>query len=97
MGEPDCEALFNIAKEMHMAIANPQAARAPASTQIFPSLEAETRTAVNTETAAFHLCREPQTLRLWACKQSGPIQPLRVHGRLAWPIADIRRLLGLAA
>ena len=61
----------------------------------FPALERETRAAVDTETAAFHLSREPQTLRVWACKENGPMRPLRVHGRLAWPTAEIRRLLGL--
>ena len=59
------------------------------------SLERETRTAVDTETAAFHLSRKPQTLRLWACMENGPLRPLRVHGRLAWPTAEIRRLLGV--
>ena len=61
------------------------------------SLERETRTAVDTETAAFHLSRKPQTLRLWACRENGPLRPLRVHGRLAWPTAEIRRLLGVTA
>lgn len=56
-------------------------------------LHAETRAAVDTETAAAHLSRRPQTLRLWACKENGPIRPIRVHGRLAWPTAELRRLL----
>ena len=63
----------------------------------FPPLDRETRSAVDTETAAYHLSREPQTLRVWACRDNGPIRPLRVHGRLAWPTADIRRLLGVPA
>lgn len=63
----------------------------------YPPLDRETRTAVDTETAAYHLSREPQTLRVWACRESGPIRPLRVHGRLAWPTAEIRRLLGVTA
>ena len=62
----------------------------------FPALDRDTRAAVDTETAAYHLSREPQTLRVWACKESGPLRPLRVHGRLAWPTAEIRRLLGVA-
>jgi hypothetical protein len=64
-------------------------------TGTFTPLERETRAAVNTETAAFHLGREPQTLRAWACKETGPISPRRVNGRLHWPTAEIRRLLGL--
>ena len=61
----------------------------------FVPLADETRTHVSTESAAFHLNREAQTLRVWACLQSGPIQPVRINGRLAWPIDSIRRLLGL--
>jgi hypothetical protein len=61
----------------------------------FPPLDCETRAALNTETAAHHLSRAPQTLRVWACREEGPIRPMRVHGRLAWPTAEIRRLLGV--
>lgn len=28
--------------------------------------------------------------------ENGPLRPIRVHGRLAWPVAEIRRLLGVA-
>lgn len=56
-------------------------------------IEIETRTVVDTATAAFHLNRQPQTLRVWACHEDGPIRPIRVNGRLAWPVAEIRRLL----
>lgn len=59
-------------------------------------LEKETRVALPTREAAQHLNRAAQTLRLWACHDNGPLRPIRVHGRLAWPVADIRRLLGLA-
>lgn len=55
----------------------------------------ETRTALPTHEAAWHLSRAEQTLRLWACKQDGPIRPIRLHGRLLWPVSDLRRLLGL--
>lgn len=63
----------------------------------FVSLDAETRTAVDTATAAYHLSRQPQTLRAWACLENGPLRPVRVHGRLAWPVAELRRVLGVAA
>lgn len=56
-------------------------------------LELETRPAIPTDAAAFHLCKKPQTLRVWACFQSGPIHPLRINGRLLWPVAAIRALL----
>ena len=60
------------------------------------SLASETRAAVDTATAAFHLNRQPQTLRAWACRESGPLRPIRVCGRLAWPVAELRRVLGLS-
>ena len=66
------------------------------SVQHFVPLDAENRTAVDTKTAAYHLNRAQQTLRIWACFENGPLRPLRVNGRLAWPVADIRRLLGVA-
>lgn len=59
----------------------------------FPSLDAINRPAVPTEQAAFYLLRQPQTLRLWACKENGPLRPTRINGRLAWSVAEIRRLL----
>lgn len=59
-------------------------------------LERETRSAIPTIEAAGHLNRAAQTLRLWAANESGPIRPLRVHGRLAWPVNELKRLLGVA-
>lgn len=60
------------------------------------SLANETRAVLPTDEAARHLNRAAQTLRIWACTESGPIRPVRVNGRLAWPVADIRRVLGVA-
>ena len=60
------------------------------------ALERETRATLPTTEAAFHLNRAQQTLRLWACLEDGPIRPLRIHGRLAWPVSELRRLLGVA-
>ena len=61
----------------------------------FTPLELETRPAVDTAAASFFLGRRPQTLRGWACLENGPLRPLRINGRLAWPVAEIRRLLGV--
>lgn len=58
-------------------------------------LTQEARTALPTVEAAHHLNRSPQTLRLWACKENGPLRPIRVHGRLQWKTADLRALLGV--
>jgi hypothetical protein len=58
-----------------------------------PNLEDETRTHVDTRCAAYWLNRKEQTLRAWASSEKGPIRPDRIHGRLAWPVAEIRNLL----
>ncbi len=60
----------------------------------FPPLEQETRPAVTTEQAAYYLNRRPQTLRGWAMTGK-VITPTRCHGRLAWPVAEIKRILGV--
>jgi hypothetical protein len=59
----------------------------------FPPLDEITRTAITTEEASFYLNRKPQTLRSWACLENGPIRPLRINGRLAWPVREIKLLL----
>ena len=59
---------------------------------IVPLLE-EKRSALPTREAALHLSRAEQTLRIWACTESGPIRPIRINGRLAWRVDDIRALL----
>jgi len=63
----------------------------------FPPLNLELREVVPTDCAAFHLNRRPQTLRVWACLETGPIRPIRINGRLAWPVAELRRLLEVSA
>jgi hypothetical protein len=63
--------------------------------KFFIPLSHETRTAVDTAAAAMHLGRQPQTLRGWASREDGPLRPIRINGRLAWPVAELRRLLGV--
>ena len=63
---------------------------------VFPPLEEITRPAVDTAAAAHYLNRRPQTLRGWACHEDGPLRPLRVNGRLAWPVSELRRVLGVS-
>jgi hypothetical protein len=59
----------------------------------FVPLDKEIRSHVPTDAAAFYLNRKPQTLRIWACYQNGPIQPARINGRLAWCLNNIKKLL----
>jgi hypothetical protein len=62
----------------------------------FPPLESVTRPTVETAAAAFYLNRRPQTLRIHACRETGALRPIRINGRLAWPVAELRRILGVA-
>lgn len=59
----------------------------------YTALERENRTVIDTNEAAFHLGRKPQTLRKWACHEDGPLRPVRIMGRLAWNVADIMRIV----
>lgn len=59
-------------------------------------LALETRSALPTPEAAYHLNRAQQTLRLWAMRNDGPVKAMRIHGRLAWPVAEIKALMGVA-
>ncbi|MDX9843750.1 MAG: hypothetical protein RBT42_08330 [Aquabacterium sp.] len=63
----------------------------------FPPLEQVNRPTVPTEQAAHYLLRCPQTLRIWACKENGPLRPIRINGRLGWPVSELRRVLGVPA
>lgn len=60
-------------------------------------LELVTKPSLTTDEAAYYLNRRPQTLRIWACREGGPIRPLRIPGSkgLLWRTADLRRLLGI--
>ena len=65
--------------------------------QQFPPLESVTRQTVDTATAAYYLNRRPQTLRTWAMNSgTGPVPCIRINGRLAWPVSELRRVLGVA-
>lgn len=63
----------------------------------FVPLHLENRTHVTTSVMCRHLGRKEQTARIWAMRENGPLRPIRVNGRLAWPVAEIRRLLGVPA
>ena len=67
------------------------------SIQQFPPLESVTRPTVDTAAAAYYLNRRPQTMRAWACLENGPLRPVRINSRLAWPVSEIKRVLGVAA
>lgn len=62
-------------------------------TNQFTPLEQVSRPTVPTDAAAYYLNRQPQTLRAWASLENGAMRPVRINGRLAWPVAKIRALL----
>ena len=76
----------HLAQDVKTALLDKQA-------KLYPSLDVETRTAIPTDNAAYHLNRKSQTLRSWACFDNGPIRPVRINGRLAWLVADIKTIL----
>ena len=71
--------------------------RAATDPQQFPPLELVNRPTVDTAAAAYYLNRKPQTCRAWACLENGPVRPLRINGHLAWPVSELRRVLGVPA
>ena len=72
--------------------------RAVSEPQQFPALELVNRPTVPTEQAAYYLNRRPQTLRGWACAETYPegLRPIRLQGRLCWPLSGIKAALGVA-
>lgn len=81
---------------MHAALSSAAVPPPPIAPRQFQPLELEARPTVPTAQAAHYLNRRPQTLRAWACLENGPIRPVRVNGILAWPVAEIRRVLGVS-
>jgi len=84
----------NNASQMHREHAHPEFG----SSGQYAPLHMESRAVVPTDCAAFHLNRRPQTLRCWAMRQPEDMpRPIRVNGRLAWRVDDLRRVLGVMA
>jgi hypothetical protein len=75
---------------LHSSEAGQQAA------QQYTPLAQEFRPTVDTAAAAHYLHLAPQTMRIYACKENGPLRALRINGRLHWKTEDIRRLLGVS-
>ena len=82
-----------------MLTATPATCEATAPQQFtvqYLPLEQVSRPNLTTAETAYYLNRRPQTLRGWACLKNGPLRPLRINGRLAWPVSELRRVLGVA-
>lgn len=63
----------------------------------FPPLATVSKMTVGTSAAAFYLDRKRHTLHRWSSAGNAPegLTPRRVHGRLAWPVEGLKRLLGV--
>lgn len=55
--------------------------------------QAEIPATLTTSEAAAALNRKPGTLNKWAFTGTGPVKPIRINGRLAWPADQIAALL----
>jgi hypothetical protein len=60
-----------------------------------PPIELQTKPILTTEEAAHYMNRAVQTLRIWACKKTGPITPIRMGGPLGWKTSEVRKLVGV--
>jgi hypothetical protein len=65
----------------------------------FIPLEQETRPTVDTASYSHYMHIAEQTARIHACRETGPIRPIRIPGsaKLHWPTAEIRRVLGVTS
>jgi hypothetical protein len=63
----------------------------------FLPLEQVTKPNLTTAETAHYLNRRPQTLRVWACLENGPLRPRRIGGLLAWPTTSVKVLAGVTA
>lgn len=69
------------------------------SPQLFPPLASVTKPNLTTKELAYYSDIAEQTWRVKACYETYPegMRPLRVCGRLAWPTAEVKKLLGVSA
>lgn len=86
---------------MHPEVINPARlanleAKAPRN---YPPLEGVTKPNLTTSELAYYSNMAEQTWRVKACYETFPdgLRPLRVCGKLAWPTAGAKKLLGLTA
>lgn len=60
----------------------------------YQDIRSVTSILVPTRQAAHYLGRSPKTLNQWA-SYGGPVTPVRINGRLGWPVDQIKKLLGV--
>lgn len=71
------------------------ARRAALEESKYPPLERVTRPVLTTKELCHYANIAEQTAWVWACKESGPVRPIRVGRRLGWPTAAVKKLCGV--
>jgi hypothetical protein len=92
LASPRDQTAITLLAEIAARLAAPPSAVAHGQ-QAFQPLETLNCTTVPTDAAAFYVNRKPQTMRSWACTEAGPLRPIRINGRLHWPVSQIKILL----
>ena len=70
-------------------------ARSAALEPQYPPLERVTRPILTTKELCHYANIAQQTAWVWACKESGPVRPVRIGRRLGWPTAAVKKLCGV--
>lgn len=68
---------------------------APESQQFLP-IELVTKPNLTTREFCYYLNLKEQTAWAYACKESGPVRPIRIGRRLNWPTKAVKQLCGVA-
>ena len=95
---PDIQALFSQFFAQLSAAQIEQLTRKPSDGSI--NIRTERRTHLPTKDAGLVIHRKGQTMRGWHSAGRYPIpelRPITVNGRLLWPVAGLRKVLGVTA
>lgn len=63
----------------------------------YPPLELVTKPNLTTKEFCHYANLALQTAWLYACKETGPVRPIRIGRRLNWPTAAVKQLCGVSA
>ena len=70
--------------------------RAATDPQEFPPLELVTKPNLTTKELCHYANIAEQTAWVWACKETGPVRPIRIGRRLQWATKAVKQLCGVA-
>lgn len=62
----------------------------------FPPLELVTKPVLTTKEYCYYSNFSEQTAWIHACKETGPVRPIRIGRRLGWPTQAVKQLCGVA-